>query len=62
MGEHSIYDIKRISYIKEFTPEIVYIKGQDNLMADYLPRPQKKVNNLKKYILPVPRLLQEAKL
>ncbi len=42
-GNHSPEEIKFISYIKEYTPTMVYIKGSDNLVADLLSRPFENV-------------------
>ena len=38
-GEHSPSEQRMIFYIKEYTDKVVYIKGEDNVMADALSRP-----------------------
>lgn len=39
IGEHSIEELRRIGYIKEFLPTMTFIAGEENCMADYLSRP-----------------------
>ena len=38
-GDHSIDEMRKIYYIKEFLPELRFIEGKRNSMADYLSRP-----------------------
>ena len=38
-GEHSPKESGMIEYIKEFSPTIVYIAGEENQVADFLSRP-----------------------
>ena len=38
-GEHSPSEIRMLCYVKEFNPQMIYIKGEENIIADTLSRP-----------------------
>ena len=39
MGEHSLHEERYIQYIKDYQPAMIYIKGEENVIADFLSRP-----------------------
>ena len=38
-GEHSPNEVRMLAYCKEFSPQMVYIAGEANVVADWLSRP-----------------------
>ena len=41
IGEHSVREARMISYIKEYCPEMRFLSGEENVVADWLSRPNK---------------------
>ena len=44
-GEHSPNEARMLAYIKEFSPEMCYITGEANVVADWLSRPPTSENS-----------------